>query len=204
MKALIVSATLEEIKDSLPFLEKNKIPYLITGVGMVATTYALTKYLSLNHSFDVIINVGIAGAFDKKLDLGDLVEIDNDIFSELGAEDADKFINISELGFGQQEFQNIKYPALNTNLPKLTGITVNTIHGDEQSINRVKSLFPNAGIESMEGAAIFYVASQFQTASIQVRSISNYVEKRDKSTWKIGLAINNLNNWLQSFLQQAY
>lgn len=203
MRPLIVCATREEIKESIPFLEQNNIPYLITGVGMVATTFALTKYLSTN-TIDYIINIGIAGTLDKNIVLGHVVEVYKDIFTELGAEDDVNFIKIEDLGFGNAEYNKVASNSLKTNLPQHVGMTVNTIHGTEASITRVKSLFPNATIESMEGAAIFYAAAQFNIPSIQVRAVSNYVEKRDKSTWKILLAIKNVNNWLQSYLHKSY
>lgn len=36
---------------------------------------------------------------------------------------------------------------------------------------------------------------------IQIRAISNYVEKRDKSKWNMPLAINNLNEFLIEFVK---
>lgn len=202
MKPLIVCATREEIAESIPYLEQHNIDYLITGVGMVATTHALTKHL-MSHSYAYLLNVGIAGAIDKTIHLGDLVEIDTDIFSELGAEDGASFLPIEELGFGQSTYRKINHALIKSNLPCYTGITVNTIHGAAASVSRVKSLFPNAAIESMEGAAIFYTAAQLQVPALQVRAISNYVEKRDKTLWNIPLSIRNLNSWLISYLQKS-
>lgn len=203
MRPLIVSATHDEIALSIPFLEKNNISYLITGVGMVATTYALTKYLS-TQSCTYILNVGIAGAIDRKINLGMTVEVTKDRFSELGAEDDTNFLTIEDLGFGQSQYNKTNPTAVDLKLPTYEGITVNTVHGTENSVINVKKLFPNAAIESMEGAAIFYVATQFKIPALQVRSISNYVEKRDKSTWDIPLAIKNLNTWLIGYLVNTY
>jgi futalosine hydrolase len=35
---------------------------------------------------------------------------------------------------------------------------------------------------------------------VQIRAISNFVEKRNKSNWDIGIAIENLNKELHHFL----
>ena len=35
---------------------------------------------------------------------------------------------------------------------------------------------------------------------VQIRSISNYIEKRNKSVWNITKAITNLNKELQNFI----
>ena len=45
----------------------------------------------------------------------------------------------------------------------------------------------------MEGAAVFRICQSFNTRCIQIRSISNFVEKRKKSVWNLSLAISNLN-----------
>jgi futalosine hydrolase len=37
---------------------------------------------------------------------------------------------------------------------------------------------------------------------LQLRTISNYVEVRDKSKWNIPLAVTNLNNTLLALLQE--
>lgn len=201
MSLLIVSATYEEIAPSIPYLDQHNISYLITGVGMVATTYTLTQYLASN-SCKTLINVGIAGSFDKSVVIGDLLQIEKDTFSELGAENNGDFIRIDDLGFGQSTYHSNE--PFFTDLDKVSGITVNTIHGSEASIDSIKKIYPGITTESMEGAAVFYVAKQCGVNAIQVRSISNYVEKRDKSTWNIPLAIQNLNIWLVDYLQKFY
>ncbi len=86
-----------------------------------------------------------------------------------------------------------------TRLPQVSGITVNKVHGNKLSIKAIEQrLHPVT--ESMEGAAVFYCCEQAGIPCIQVRSISNYVEERNRGTWKIGLAIHNLNNWAIEFL----
>ena len=77
-------------------------------------------------------------------------------------------------------------------MKKVKSITVNTVHGNKKSIAQIiKRLNPD--IENMEGAAVFKVCNFFNTTCIQLRSISNYVEKRNKKKWNIPLAIQNLN-----------
>jgi len=178
---------------------------LITGVGMVATAFALGRHLSDN-KYDLVINLGIAGSFDRNISLGDLVEITSDTFAELGAEDDNKFLPIAEMGFGEATFEPTTklsnlYNLFNTfNLRQATAITVNTVHGNEDSIKRVAERL-NPQIESMEGAAFFYACKQFNVPCIQIRAVSNYVEKRNRDNWNIGLAIKNLNTFAIEFLK---
>ncbi len=57
---------------------------------MVNTTYHLTKLLS-KQTFELAINIGIAGAFDRKLNIGEVLHITSDLFAEMGAEDDNSF-----------------------------------------------------------------------------------------------------------------
>src|SRR5690606_17485859 len=81
-----------------------------------------------------------------------------------------------------------------SNLRQCRGITVNTVHGDDPTIGKVvERLSPH--VESMEGAAVFQAAQRFGIPALQVRAISNYVERRNKANWQLTPAIANLNSW---------
>lgn len=207
MKLLVVAATSAEIAGVYGhfklaadnFVETPEFDILITGVGITATAFALGRHL--NTKYSLALNVGIAGSFDPNLSLGDLVNIETDILAELGAEDHDNFLSIDELGFGTNTYSHNTPPAIPAiaQLPKVKGITVNKVHGNADSIASIKTRF-QPQTESMEGAAFFYACGQLNLPSLQVRSISNYVEPRAKENWKIGLAIKNLNAWLIDFI----
>lgn len=206
MKILVVAATRAELTGlyqtfELPkdnFVQTSKFDVAITGVGMTATAFALGKYLP--GDYDLVLNLGIAGCYDREIPLGNILNITTDTFSELGAEDKDDFLTIDTLGFGKSSYAAIVNPAVSLkNLPQVNGITVNKVHGNTRSITNVTNrLHPVT--ESMEGAAVFYCCEQLGISSIQIRSISNYVEQRNREAWKIGLAIKNLNDWAIQFL----
>ena len=80
-------------------------------------------------------------------------------------------------------------------LAEVKAITVNTVHGDAESIAQTIDRF-KPQIESMEGAAFFFACQQSQVTGIQIRAISNKVERRNRANWEIELAIKNLNNML--------
>jgi futalosine hydrolase len=178
--------------------EKLDIAFLITGAGMVATAFALGKHLAQNQ-YDLAINLGIAGSFDREIALGQVVEITEDTFAELGAEDDENFITIDQLGFGESVFHSTYHLPGALNIKKATAITVNTVHGNESSIQKLSSRI-SAQIESMEGAAFFYACKQAGVPAMQIRAVSNYVEKRNRDAWQIGLAVKNLNTFAVEFL----
>jgi futalosine hydrolase len=210
MKILLVAATEQEIKPLLKDRLKSNIDVLMTGPGMISTVYHLTKKLH-SGKYDLAINAGIAGSFSKKIPLGNVVNVTEECFSELGAEDDKNFIHITEMKFtGEDDFPLRKKVLVNKTkikskvfspLPKVKGITVNTVHGNKANIEQIKKHF-NPEIETMEGAAFFYVCEKEKIPFIQVRTISNYVEKRDKNKWKINEAINNLCSTLKAFIEE--
>jgi futalosine hydrolase len=212
MKILIVSATEFEILPLVNYLKKTyknrdntrffskevDIHILVTGVGTVHTTFALASFLA-QKPFDLVVNLGIAGAFNRKLKLGDVLQVVSDRFADVGVEDADgEFTDIFEMeliDWNERPYINGKlYPtnAENKFLPQASSITVNKVHGTSQSIEKIAKKYP-ADLESMEGAAFFYCCLQHKVDCLQIRSISNYVEPRNKDNWNIGLAIENLN-----------
>lgn len=222
MKILLVAATSAECEPLVSryadsqnparlTLNNTEADIVVTGVGMVATAFALGRHLS-DTRYDLAVNLGIAGSFDFNLSIGEVVQITQDVFAELGAEDGDEFLSLNELGFGEinQYALNAPHeshsPRLNGSnlraleqLKKVKAITVNKVHGNELTIARTLSRY-NAQVESMEGAAFFYACNETQTPCLQIRSISNYVERRNKEQWNIGLAVKNLNDFLERFL----
>tara|TARA_B110000503_G_C7119211_1_gene401694 strand:+ start:147 stop:785 length:639 start_codon:yes stop_codon:yes gene_type:complete len=201
MKILLVAATPIELESIQRLLEKeqnaHEVTFLVTGVGMIATTFSLTKELASN-SYDLAINLGIAGAFDNTISLGEVVEVVQDQFSEELVEDGEELKTYQEIGLRERNeypfidgVLNSTFKTTHSTFIKVKGITVNTVHGNERSIKSIlKRLNPQ--IESMEGAAFFYVCNQFKTATVQIRAISNYAEKRNRDAWRIELALNNL------------
>ncbi len=225
MYMLIVSATSLEIEPMLKNFELIKkkesnltfykyrdfdIDVLITGIGMVATAYYLGKTLQ-SYKYDVAINAGIAGCFDKNIALGEVLNITSDSFSELGAENGEYFLSLVDLKLIEEDsfpFSSLELindsvlkSEIANQLIKVKGITVNTIHGNEENIEKIKKRF-NPVTESMEGAAFMYACKLQNLKHIQIRSVSNYVEKRNKEAWNIPLAIKNLNNKLIEILDE--
>ncbi len=220
MHLTIVAATLFEIeptrqfladnfhsKDQLTFIKgETTVQILITGVGTTATAFALGQYLGRVKT-NLLINAGIAGSFSKTLKIGDVFLVEKDRFGDLGVEEADgNFVDVFELEMpapNTPPFQDswlINPAAAGQNfLPTATAITVQTVHGTTASISKIQKKYP-VDLESMEGAAVHYASLMTGTPFFQIRSISNYVEPRNKENWDIGKAINSLNKVLQGMI----
>lgn len=227
MKILLIAATEAEIAPLKEYIEPFRtsangqnyalgnvgINLLITGVGMVATTYNLTKELAKNH-YDMVLQTGVGGAFNNSIALADVVIVERERFADLGAEDNGKYIDIFDLGLMQANetpFTDkwLEAPKISLTkeleLKRVLGVTVNTVSGSTDTIQRIIDIY-NPDVESMEGAAMHYVCLQEGVPFVQIRAISNYVEPRDKTKWQMGKAIKNLNDVLKTFadsLKQA-
>ncbi len=224
MQIALISATRAEIA---PFLKEFKISsperrienvifqnhivdVIITGVGMVATAYRLGQVFGKMH-YDLAINAGIAGSYNRGIPIGSLVNVHQETFSEIGAESNNDFLlphtiglnEFNRLPFNEGVLQNrteFDSPLL-LNLPKVKGLTANTIHGNEEHIAMLQRLF-DADVETMEGAAFMYACMLENMACIELRSISNYVESRDTAKWEISKAIETLNQFLISYFNE--
>lgn len=200
-RILLVAATeLEMPSTHIPEHPGLELHRLVTGVGMVATTYALTRELE-RRDHDLVLNIGIAGAFCSQFKKGDVVQVTEDQFSELGAEDHNEFLTGEQLGLVSEE--EVRFSASYTfqKLPHAKGITVNTVHGNAEHIIAVqKRLSPD--VESMEGAAVAYVCQCFSTPWVQTRAISNLVEARNRDAWDIPKALKHLHSTLPKLLTE--
>lgn len=217
MRLLVAAATAFELESLLQYLEKDfrkvkeyhycrnnlELCICITGIGMMQTTFRLTEAISaFNPHF--CLQAGIAGAFNRNLGLTELVIVQEEICGDLGVEDNGSFRDIFDIGLAGPEAKPFtRKKLINTfsdfplrlNLPFVSALTVNTVSGTEATIRSREALY-GCDIESMEGAAFHYVCLQKKVPFLQVRSLSNYVEPRDKSKWKIKEAIGVLNQWL--------
>ena len=189
MRILLVAATKQEINTNL-FSTKS---VLITGVGMVNTTFSLTHHLSAN-TYDIVVNMGIAGSFNNSLMIGDVVEVVEDNFSEIGFQDGERFFKFTDF-----EVKDIFRVEGRTTLQQVKAITVNTVHGNEDSITKIVNRL-NPDVESMEGAAVFKVCKEFNIPCVQIRSISNKIEKRNIANWDLDFAILNLNTEVEKIV----
>jgi len=206
MKVLLVSATEFEIASY--FKQKDTIDVLLTGVGMPIALYHLQKKITENR-YNLVIQVGLAGAFTTKFELGETVFVNQDTFGDLGIEEKERFTPIFETDlFNKNEFPFENGWLVNKNkilqqstLEVVKAVTINKVT-DKGNIKQQLIDSFNPDIETMEGAALHYVCLHQNIPFIQLRAISNYVGERDKTKWKIDLAISNLHNELIKLLKQ--
>ena len=211
MNCLVVAATAIEIA---PFVSHygsaqnrlTNIDILVTGVGLTATSYSLTRQLSLKRP-GLVIQAGLGGCFDKNKKLGTVFVVRNELIADMGVIESTGWATVFDLGLARQNAYPFsrgrlinKNPILGKiKLPKVTGISVNEVTTSRQKMNMYGKKFAPV-VESMEGAAFHYVSLMEKIPFLQLRAASNYAGERNKKNWKIQESITNLNQELLRLL----
>lgn len=189
-------------------LKQLKISMHCTGIGLVATTFHLTQLL-LSTRPDMVLQLGIAGVLEPHIPLGTMVWVKEDLIADLGARDAEGlFLSLEAIGLSDSSAGLLHSHPLPgfiphvSKLPKALGLSVNQITGNAADVKQYAQTGTyDCHIESMEGAALHYVCGELHIPCLQLRSISNYIEPRDKSRWQMKTAIDNLNSFACTLLE---
>lgn len=202
MQILLCAATEREITPSiqaLPQTKEHKIRFMVTGVGLMACTYALTKEVLTNRP-DFILQAGVAGSLIAEQPLATVVAVQSECVGDLGVNENGKFLSLFDMGlsaFDAVPWQNGRLKnshdfLRNCGLPAVDGVSVNQITTAQETINHYRDKL-KVQVESMEGAALHYIAIQEGIPFLQIRSLSNFIGERNKSRWQLKEAIENLN-----------
>jgi futalosine hydrolase len=178
-----------------------EIHFLVTGVGSVPCAWSMMNWFSLNGKPDLAINAGIAGSFREDIHNGEVVMPENECFADYGIEDGNEYLTLSEAGLGcASEFpfsegylmtDPLYHEKLKNVLRPVKAITRGTATGAQQTVDMLVRRF-DPDIETMEGASFFYICKRESIPFFAVRSISNRVERRNRASWNIPLALENL------------
>ncbi len=212
MRLLVVAATHNELT-SFPADSSSHghtVDVLVTGVGMVATAAHVARAIALTR-YDLALNLGVCGAFDRSLGLGAVVHVTSDCIPELGVQDGAAFVSAQDIGLVAPDAApfvggRLTNPAPPTSqvladLPRVSAITVNTVHGEDEAIAAmVARVAPQ--VESMEGAAFMYACLIGGIPFAQIRAVSNYVERRNRAAWQLGPAIEALGRTASALVAQ--
>ncbi len=191
--------------------KKFSVGFHESGIGMLASSVSLMKMFT-QETPTLIIQVGIAGCFDKKIPLGKVFAVKDDFVGDLGVMENKVWKDLFDMKLDKPndapyEKKSLPNPWLNQfnllNIPAKKSVTVNTISTDKSRIQLLSGRY-KAVLESMEGASLHYMGRDLTIPFIQIRAVSNYVGERDKSKWKMQEAIYNANETLLQFLDALY
>ncbi len=212
MNILLVAATYfeaEKIISEFAFIEKapdffqskeSNVDIIITGVGTPAVMFSLFTQVNFRN-YDLIINIGVAGAYKNELSVGEVVNVTVDRFADLLIHDKNNLPVEAFKTSVNQKYSNIltggkiqntsDYPAYFHSVKKCRAVTINYPG---------KYNFNDAEIESMEGAAFMMICKHYKKCFIQIRGISNFVGD-NISNWDFKTPIQNYSDILIKFIK---
>lgn len=170
-------------------LEHVDISLMAMGVGVAPTVMRLTQYAA---RFDLVLNVGLAGAYSSELAIGQVVRVASDVFADYGIDQRGTFVPIHQSPMAAYAPQPMECPSpIPSHLPAVRAITLGMCSGSNELIERNIAQW-NPDIETMEGAAVPFVCQQLGVQFVCLRAISNRVELRNVAAWNMDLALSNL------------
>lgn len=219
MRVIITAATHGEWMPSFQkinpkYVSNNKkfsVGFHESGIGMLASSVSLMK-MFVQETPTLIIQVGIAGCFDKKIPLGKVFAVKDDFAGDIGVMENKVWKDLYDMKLDKPndppyEKKSLPNPWLTQynllNVPTKKSVTVNCISTEKNKIELYSGRY-KAVLESMEGASLHYIGRDLTIPFLQLRAVSNYVGERDKSKWKIQEAIYNLNETLLAYLDALY
>lgn len=200
-RILIMTAVEAEREAVLRGLKGDeRFDVVLADVGPASAAANTAFALAKNH-YDLVISAGIGGGFVGRAGIGSVVLGTESIAADLGAETANGFASVDELGFGTVKIdcEPSLVAALTTVLRKTeldvkTGsiLTVSTVTGTKVTADTLAHRYPNSTAEAMEGYGVAVAAEHLNIPFLEIRTISNAVGPRNHDEWRIGDALASL------------
>ncbi|MBO4841833.1 MAG: hypothetical protein J5478_00480 [Bacteroidales bacterium] len=149
--------------------------YLLGGWGAEPTRRTLESAFAAGARYDLVVDAGIAGGRPGGPAVGDVVQV---VAEQWGDRP------------GVLLQQPVSRPALDF-LPRVTGNTVPALDDRFRQVTY--------DIETMEGAAFFEACLRQGCGFAEIRAVSNVVGERDHTRWNIPLALQSLQQALETY-----
>lgn len=179
---------------------RRGVETLAMGIGPVEAASALATALA-RREYALVVNVGLAGAFDGAARLGDGVVVIEDVMEldlETGAPIAlppgETIVAKANSDPELAEQLHAKGFAL------LRGVTVARVTSSEETAKRLARDL-DAQVESMEGFAALRAAQRAGVRAIELRGISNRCGERGLSKWSFADGVEGLHRILSALFE---
>ncbi|HUE95216.1 MAG TPA: futalosine hydrolase [Longimicrobiaceae bacterium] len=180
----------------------REVMVLTAGMGKTNAAHSLTVVLEREPAAGVV-GFGVGGGYPgSSLKVGDLAIATEEHYGDEGVATPTGWISCEEIGIplharGGDVLYN-RFPVDHAALPALAGavrrqgvqaidgpfVTVSCCSGTAARAKELAERF-DAICESMEGAAYAHVAAMYAVPFVELRGISNLVEDRDLSRWRL-------------------
>jgi futalosine hydrolase len=176
---------------------REDVELLVTGVGPVESAYSIAHELA-RRPYRLLVNAGIAGAFDGTAQLGEGIVVGDDAL-ELDLESGEALALPDSETVADRARSDPKLVAAlrGRGFAVLRGITVTRVTASEETARRLAA--NGAQGESMEGFAALRAAQRAGIPAIELRGIANRVGRRERSGWSFSAGTRGLEKILGAF-----
>jgi futalosine hydrolase len=171
------------------------------GIGPAAAA-AATAHACATHDVSLVVSMGVAGSFaSARLHHGDTALASSIVAADLGAMSPERFLDLTALGLDGGATVDCPPDLVAAARDRLAAaglhvavgaiLTLSTMTGTTE---RAAELMGRHGAvaEAMEGAGVAHVASLHDLPVMEVRTISNEVGLRDRTSWDLVTALTSL------------
>jgi futalosine hydrolase len=196
---LLVCAVAQELDWLGP---RAGVETLVAGIGPVDAAARVARALAAQ-KYDMVVNAGIAGAFEGVAHVGDGVVVGEELFEVQQENGAPLALPPGNLVADRVPSDSQLIEAITAlGFPLVRGITVSQVTATEATAAHLRAR--GAEIESMEGFAVLRAAQLAGVPAIEVRGISNIVGERSKGEWNFDAGIGGLRRILNATLDLLY
>ena len=179
--------------------DHEDVEKLVTGIGPVEASCAVTAALGRGR-YRLVVNAGLAGAFNGAATIGDGVAIADDCI-ELGLEDGAPLPLPPAMTVIEKARSDAQLVAAlkAKGFPALHGVTVSSVTSTEATALRLGER--GAQVESMEGFAVLRAAERAGVPALQLRGISNRCGDRARAEWDFTAGVRGLERILAALFE---
>jgi len=213
MKIVLAAQQLQEISAATEFLRnqaqqlkpfhfklKNlEVQILITGSGLIRTTYVLSRYFQ-HQTVNLLIHSGLAIPLNENCRNGDVFQLTEELLfqPEFQNNTPSQFQffpsgETDEYPFNEGILSN---PQVGKFLPAVRGVTCDYPAISDDLINAIIRIQPEAQLLSADNSAVFFVALMEKVNFLSIRSSLEFNKNSGVSAVKKNEAIANLNKTL--------
>lgn len=188
MRILVATAVPVERDAVARAFDGAPVDVVAVGVGPALAAAATATALA-GTPYSLVVSAGIAGGFVPHAPVGSLVVADEITAADLGAETAEGFVPVTELGFGTVTHRPpealVRDAVAATGARRGAVLTVSTVTGTAARAAALRERHPTALAEAMEGFGVAEAAALHGVPVLEVRAVSNPVGPRDRAAWRI-------------------
>lgn len=222
---LFVAATTFEVRGLLKdcealsdtYFRNNDYDVLISGVGLMHSSFTLTQALYEHPEIKQIIHLGIAGDYNSDIPLGSIFQVTSASAGDLGVDKEAGFQSFYDDGlikpdtFPYERALIRNYTLVNnkavSSLPEAHAVTVNALSSlPEVNQSRKEHALKNCKekhvLEHMECLTIFYIAMQMRKPFVSLLATSNRSGETNKDKWELKKAIATISETAHKILAE--